>query len=593
MEQIFSALAQGLIWAPMGLGVFISFRILRQADLTTEASFTFGAAVGALALGLGIHPLLSLVLSFVAGAAAGAVTGLLITGLAIQPLLAGIITMTGLYSVNLHVLGRANVSLNGRETFRTLLSGFGLPRNVDTLLVGLLISLIAVMLLSAFFRTRVGQALIATGDNAVMARSVGIDTNGMKMLGFMLANGFVALSGNLVAQDNGYADIGMGIGTVVLGLAAVILGEVLRRDVSLPQRLLSILPGSILYRLLLFLVLQFHFDPQNFKLFSALVLTLCLGIPAVRMRLVDRPKHRRDTAHDVGEASDTATLPVVERAGEVGGDVSRKVESSQDAIAAETPLPRLSLRHLDQTFRTGGGTSLHALNDLSLEVEKGDFITIIGANGAGKSTLLNAIAGTFVPEGGEVLLDGVPLHPRSEVQRAGDIARIFQDPKMSTAPRMTVAENLALAAHRGEARSLALAMTEEDRAAYREALAAVNLGLEERLDTEMERLSGGQRQAVALIMATLKQPKVLLLDEHTAALDPRTAQLILEFTERTIVENGLTALMITHNLDDALRYGNRMVTLDKGRVAHAFNKEEKTHLTPVEVFALLGGNVAL
>lgn len=563
MDQLLRALAQGLIWAPMGFGIFVSFRILREADLTAEASFTLGAATGAFSLLFGVHPLFSLVLSFIAGAAGGAITGLLITRLNIQPLLAGIITMTGLYSVNLTILGQANVSLHTVVTMRELLSGLGLPRNMDSLLLGLFVILILLLLLTTFFSTRAGQALIATGDNATMARANGIDTDSMKMLGFMLANGLVAITGNLVAQDNGFADISMGIGTVVLGLAAVILGEVLFRQLSLSARLAAIVPGSIIYRLLLLLVLQLHFSPENFKLFSALVLAICLGIPKLRAAAPSAA-----TTAPTKTASGQTVAPVLTTAG-----------------------PRLVLRGVDKTFRRDATHVLHAMDHLDLSVEAGDFITIIGANGAGKSTLLNAVAGTFLPDQGQILIDGRDITRQGEAVRAEEIARIFQNPAMGTAPRMSVAENLALAAHRGEARGLALALTETERERYRAALQTVGLGLEDRMDTEMQALSGGQRQAVALLMATIKKPKVLLLDEHTAALDPKTAQLILAFTERTIRENGLTALMITHNLEDALAYGNRLIYLDHGQIARSFSAEEKRAMRPVDLFGVLEGKV--
>lgn len=284
MEMILSAISQGSLWAIMGFGVFLSFRVLKQADLTIESSFTLGAAVGVQSICFGVHPILSLLISFLAGMAAGALTGLLITKGNIQPLLAGIITMTGLYSVNLKYMGRANLSLSGEFTFKELLHVYSLGRNMDTLLLGLSLCLLIIYFLSYFFKTQMGQALIATGDNIHVARSLGIQTDEMKMLGMMLANGFVALSGNLVAQDNGYVDIGMGTGTVVIGLAAVIIGEALFKNVSLNKRMVTIVFGSIFYRLLLSFVLILKFDPNDFKLFSAFILSLCLIVPNLGRR---------------------------------------------------------------------------------------------------------------------------------------------------------------------------------------------------------------------------------------------------------------------------------------------------------------------
>lgn len=282
METIISAIAQGSIWAVMGLGLYITFRILNAPDMTTEGSFVLGAAIGATALRFGIHPLLALLLSFLAGMAGGAITGLLVTRLSINPLLAGIITMTGLYSVNLKMMGQSNLSLNAIYTIKSMLAPLNLPRNVDTIVIGIIITLIIVVLMGLFFRTEMGQALIATGDNIKMARALGIQTDEMKMLGYMLANGLIALSGVLVAQDNGYADISMGIGTVVIGLASIIIGEVIIRKVSLPIRLLTILLGSMIYRLLLTTVLLLNFDANDFKLFSAVIVGLSLSIPTIQ-----------------------------------------------------------------------------------------------------------------------------------------------------------------------------------------------------------------------------------------------------------------------------------------------------------------------
>ncbi|MDP9801006.1 putative ABC transport system permease protein [Arcanobacterium wilhelmae] len=282
MEIVLSALSQGAIWTLMGIGVYITFRILNEADLTTEASFTLGAAIGAQLLVLGMNPLLSMAVAFLMGAAAGAVTALLITKLKINSLLAGIITLTGLYSINLAFMGSANLSLSGATTLKTQMGVFGLPRNVDTLILGVVMILIAVAALSYFFRTDMGQALIATGDNPFMAKSLGIPTGEMMLLGYMLGNGLIALSGYLVATDSGYADISMGIGSIVIGLAAIIIGEVVVRNVSLPVRLLAIFVGSVIYRLLLALVLQLKINTDNFKLLSAVILALCLSIPALQ-----------------------------------------------------------------------------------------------------------------------------------------------------------------------------------------------------------------------------------------------------------------------------------------------------------------------
>lgn len=288
METIISAVAQGSIWAVMALGIFISFRVLNRPDMTTEGSFTLGAALGAQALHFDIHPVLVIFISFLGGMAAGAITGLLVTKLRINSLLAGILTMTGLYSINLKIMTRANLSLNDQYTLKTMLADLNLPRNVDTILIGLTISLVIIVLMALFFKTEIGQALIATGDNMTMARSLGVDTDEAVMLGYMLANGLISLSGYLVATDNGYADISMGIGAVVIGLAAIIIGEAIFRNVSMTARLFTILVGSIIYRLLLMIVLKLNFDPNDFKLLSAVIIGIALAVPTFQQRRQNR-----------------------------------------------------------------------------------------------------------------------------------------------------------------------------------------------------------------------------------------------------------------------------------------------------------------
>lgn len=244
----------------------------------------------------------------------------------------------------------------------------------------------------------------------------------------------------------------------------------------------------------------------------------------------------------------------------------------------------LSLNNVSKTFYPGSVNQVEALRNINLHVEKGDFITLVGGNGAGKSTLLNAISGYFFPDAGEIIVNDQDITYLKEEKRAGMISRVFQDPKMGTAPRMTVQENLSLAYRRGERRGLHLGTSKEETKLYKEQLASLGLGLENRLDAEIGLLSGGQRQSIALLMATLKRPDILLLDEHTAALDPKTAKLILELTDRKVKEMGLTSIMITHNLQDALTYGNRMLVLHHGQIVRDFNQAEKAELTTESLF---------
>lgn len=293
MDMIISAFSQGTIWAVMGLGIYITFRILNAPDMTTEGSFVLGGAIGAQMLYFNIDPFTSLLISLLAGMAAGAVTGFLVTRLKINPLLAGIITMTGIYSINLKIMGKANMSLSTVTTLKTAIAGLSLPRNVDTIVIGLIIVAAIIFLLTYFFKTEMGQALIATGDNMQMAKSLGIETSEMTMLGYMLANGLIAVSGYIVSTDNGYADIQMGVGTVVIGLASIIIGEVLFRNVKLGVRFITILVGSIIYRLLLTIVLMMNFEANDFRLFSAIIVALCLAVPTIQNKVADYREYRK------------------------------------------------------------------------------------------------------------------------------------------------------------------------------------------------------------------------------------------------------------------------------------------------------------
>lgn len=293
MDMIISAFSQGTIWAVMGLGIYITFRILNAPDMTTEGSFVLGGAIGAQMLYFNIDPFTTLLISFLAGMAAGAITGFLVTRLKINPLLAGIITMTGIYSINLKIMGKANMSLSTVTTLKNAIAGLSLPRNVDTIVIGLIVVAAIIFLLTYFFKTEMGQSLIATGDNMQMAKSLGIETSEMTMLGYMLANGLIAVSGYIVSTDNGYADIQMGVGTVVIGLASIIIGEVLFRNVKLGVRFITILVGSIIYRLLLTIVLMMNFEANDFRLFSAIIVALCLAVPTIQNKVADYREYRK------------------------------------------------------------------------------------------------------------------------------------------------------------------------------------------------------------------------------------------------------------------------------------------------------------
>ena len=239
----------------------------------------------------------------------------------------------------------------------------------------------------------------------------------------------------------------------------------------------------------------------------------------------------------------------------------------------------LEIRHISKTFNPGTVNEKQALNGLSLTLKDGDFVTVIGGNGAGKSTLLNAIAGVWLVDEGQILIDGKDVTRLPEYKRAAFLGRVFQDPMNGTAATMGIEENLALAFRRGGKRGLRQGINNSERKLYRDLLAGLGLGLENRLTSKVGLLSGGQRQALTLLMATLKKPKLLLLDEHTAALDPKTAAKVLETTESIVNRDHLTTLMITHNMRDAIQIGKRLIMMNNGQIIYDVEGEEKRNLT--------------
>ena len=284
MDLIISTIAQGLLWALLAIGVYLTFRVLDIADLTVEGSFPLGAAVAATMLIAGYHPVAAILGACVVGMLSGVVTGFLCTKLKIPALLAGILTMIALYSVNLRIMGKANLPLLQQDTIFTIARSLGFDNNVTVLVVGAIIVLIVAVLNYWFFGTELGTAVRATGCNPHMIRANGIDTDVMVVLGLLLSNGLVAMSGALVAQNNGFADVGMGVGTIVIGLASVIIGEVLFGTRSFKNCLISVILGSIVYRAVIAVVLQMGMPPNDLKLFTAILVALALSLPLIQAR---------------------------------------------------------------------------------------------------------------------------------------------------------------------------------------------------------------------------------------------------------------------------------------------------------------------
>lgn len=245
----------------------------------------------------------------------------------------------------------------------------------------------------------------------------------------------------------------------------------------------------------------------------------------------------------------------------------------------------LEIQNIHKTFNPGTINEKIALNGVNLNLNPGDFVTIIGGNGAGKSTTLNAIAGVWPVDEGKIIIDGVDITKLSEHKRALYLGRVFQDPMTGTAATMSIEENMAIAARRGERRGLGWGITKKERERYKEALKELDLGLEDRLSSKVGLLSGGQRQAITLLMASLKKPKLLLLDEHTAALDPKTAAKVLAISDKIIQEHQLTAMMVTHNMKDAIAHGNRLIMMHEGKIIYDVSGEEKKNLKVADLLA--------
>ncbi|HGH1646087.1 TPA: ABC transporter permease [Enterococcus faecalis] len=283
--MIVSAIGQGMLWALLGLGIFMTYRILNFPDMTTEGSFPLGGAVCVTAITTGVSPFVATLLGVGAGMLAGLVTGLLFTKGKIPIILAGILVMSGLNSVILFVMKSPNKSLLNQPKIQDVFQKMALPDYYDTIFLGISVLAVVMILLLFFFNTSLGQAYIATGDNEEMVRSIGIQTDRMKILGLVLSNGLIGLSGALIAQNDGYADVSKGTGVIVIGLASLIIGEVLFGELTFGERLMAIVVGSIIYQLLILLVIKLGFDTTYLKIFSAVILAICLMIPQLKKAL--------------------------------------------------------------------------------------------------------------------------------------------------------------------------------------------------------------------------------------------------------------------------------------------------------------------
>lgn len=285
LSVLMGSVSQGLLWSILAIGVYITYKILDYADLTTEGSYPLGAAVAAQMILSGANPFVATFASMIAGMAAGFVTGFLNTKLKIPSLLAGILSMTGLYSVNLRIMGKANLPLLKQDTVISIVSKMGFDTSTAVFVVGIVAVLVVILILWWFFGTEKGFAIRATGDNSNMIRALGVNTNSMVILGLVISNGLIALSGGIMAQYNGYADVGMGTGTIVIGLASVIIGEVLFGHSSIIRSLFAVVLGSILYRIIIAFVLSKGLVPTDLKLLSSVLLAVCLSLPLIKEKI--------------------------------------------------------------------------------------------------------------------------------------------------------------------------------------------------------------------------------------------------------------------------------------------------------------------
>lgn len=541
-----TALELGLICSLTVLALFLSYSMLNVCDLSTDGCFTLGAAVGAMVAIAG-HPYLALLAAMAAGVLSGFITALLQTKMGIDSLLAGIIVNTGLYSVNIAVMGGSSLlNMNKTETVftkaRALLQGTFLAEQYK-LLVAAIAVIAVIVFLALFLHTRLGLAIRATGDNPDMVRSSSINPTFTTIVGLCVANAFTGLSGCLLAQSQKSVSIDIGTGMVTIALASLLMGQVLLGKGSILKRAVGMVVGAFAFRMVYTIALRLDMPAFMLKLVSSVIVVLAIAAPYFK-----------------------SSCPCCAAAW----------------LRERRPAFMLKIEKISKTFNPGTIHEKAALQGLSLHLLPGDFVTIIGSNGAGKSTLLNAISGSFFPDSGSIYLDGRNITFLPEYQRSHQIGRLFQDPMRGSAPHMTIEENLSLAAASGGWLSH---VTRAEKAAFREKLAQLDMGLEDRMKQPVGLLSGGQRQALTLVMATFKPPKLLLLDEHTAALDPATAEKVLEITRQTVSENRITTLMVTHNMHQALELGNRTLMMDRGHIILDVAGAERAGMTVEDLLA--------